>query len=109
MVLLIVKLKKMLNGQHGKRKEINMAGYYCFHINVFKEPDGYMKQLFDTAEYKTQSLASKAAKEVLANKYGDDYDHAEIHIMHYTSGDYNDKNAIVFIRPKKRTEYVLSL
>lgn len=77
-----------------------MAGYYVFHIDVWREPNGGMKQLFSRMEYKTQSLASKAAKELLTNEYGDNYDHAEIHVMHYTSKDYNDKNSVIYIKPK---------
>lgn len=67
-----------------------MAGYFTYYINVYDEQQ-HMKQLFGHGIHKTKKEARTAAEHQLDDSKTP-YQRAEINIMHYTAGDYNDRN-----------------
>lgn len=70
--------------------ELTMAGYFTYYINVYDEQQ-HLKQLFGIGTYKTKQAARSAAVHHLEDS-NMTYRHAHINIMHYTAGDYNDRN-----------------
>lgn len=77
-----------------------MAGYFTYYIDVWGE---HLKQLFGTGTFKTKQAARSAAEQQLEDSRLP-YQRAEIFIMHYTAGDYNDRNEpMITIKPKGKS------
>ena len=67
-----------------------MPGYYTYYIDVYDEQQ-HLKQLFGIGTFKTKKAARSAAEHHLEDS-NRTYHHADINIMNYTAGDYNDRN-----------------